>query len=150
MKAQEKEFVAAIMGALEQSVRLQSHYATLLNQYDGGKRVPFPNAKAWLERIAVCQDPNNAAAEMTKAQNDPLTFGPMFTEDELRSLHDAAVFALDHVDEDADVPDFVLQSLRGSIEKIEDTISPPDCETCPKREECEAERERRACDKGLN
>jgi hypothetical protein len=124
-----------------------------LNQYDGGKRVPFPNAKAWIERIAVCRDPGFAALEMSKAQNDPLTFGPMFTEDELRTVHDAAVFAFEHVDEDG-APEILVATLRNVIEKIEDTIPPPNCETCPNRDECESETKRRkealACDKALN
>src|SRR5580692_8269755 len=33
--------------ALEQSVRLQSHYAGLLNQYDGGQRLQFATADEW-------------------------------------------------------------------------------------------------------
>lgn len=37
--------------ALAESVRLQSHYATLLNQYDGGERLVFKNAREWLERL---------------------------------------------------------------------------------------------------
>src|SRR5689334_17008480 len=39
--------------ALEESVKLQSHYADLLNAYDGGRRLYFPNAAAWLERLAT-------------------------------------------------------------------------------------------------
>ena len=37
--------------ALEESVKLQSHYAELLNIYDSGKRMSFENADAWLERL---------------------------------------------------------------------------------------------------
>jgi len=37
--------------ALEESVKLQSHYAELLNLHDGGKRVGFKNADAWIERL---------------------------------------------------------------------------------------------------
>lgn len=37
--------------ALEQSVKLQSHYATLLNMHDGGKRTPFKDANEWLHRL---------------------------------------------------------------------------------------------------
>lgn len=37
--------------ALEESVKLQSHYATLLNGYDGGKRMQFADAAAWLHRL---------------------------------------------------------------------------------------------------
>lgn len=37
--------------ALQKSVHLQSHYANLLNMYDGGKRMVFPSARAWIERL---------------------------------------------------------------------------------------------------
>ena len=37
--------------ALEESVKLQTHYAKLLNMYDGGKRIGFDNADAWLSRL---------------------------------------------------------------------------------------------------
>lgn len=37
--------------ALSESVRLQSHYAALLNTYDGGERMIFKNAREWLERL---------------------------------------------------------------------------------------------------
>ena len=41
--------------ALEQSVRLQAHYAELLNMDDGGKRILFANADAWLARLEACR-----------------------------------------------------------------------------------------------
>lgn len=41
----------ALKLALEESVKLQSHYASLLNDYDGGKRRQFANADAWVERL---------------------------------------------------------------------------------------------------
>lgn len=37
--------------ALEKSVKLQSHYAGLLNMYDEGKRIRFESAQAWLDRL---------------------------------------------------------------------------------------------------
>ena len=37
--------------ALEESVKLQSHYASLLNMHDGGQRMPFANANAWMDRL---------------------------------------------------------------------------------------------------
>ena len=37
--------------ALEESVKFQSHYAALLNDYDGGKRMTFKNAAAWTARL---------------------------------------------------------------------------------------------------
>jgi hypothetical protein len=36
---------------LEQSVRLQSHYAGLLNLHDGGERLQFATADEWLARL---------------------------------------------------------------------------------------------------
>jgi hypothetical protein len=42
---------AEVLAALEESVKLQSHYAALLNQYDGGERIAFANAAAWIERL---------------------------------------------------------------------------------------------------
>lgn len=37
--------------ALEESVKLQSHYAALLNDYDGGARLRFDSAEAWVDRL---------------------------------------------------------------------------------------------------
>jgi hypothetical protein len=37
--------------ALEESVKLQSHYANLLNCTDGGGRMTFENADAWVSRL---------------------------------------------------------------------------------------------------
>ena len=37
--------------ALEELVKLQSHYAELLNMYDSGKRIQFKNAKEYLLRL---------------------------------------------------------------------------------------------------
>jgi hypothetical protein len=37
--------------ALAESLKLQSHYAELLNIYDGGGRMQFATIEAWLERL---------------------------------------------------------------------------------------------------
>lgn len=37
--------------ALDQSVKLQTHYAALLNQYDGGERRGFPTVAGWVARL---------------------------------------------------------------------------------------------------
>jgi hypothetical protein len=37
--------------ALRESVSLQSHYAALLNDYDGGKRLQFESSDAWVKRL---------------------------------------------------------------------------------------------------
>jgi Tfp pilus tip-associated adhesin PilY1 len=47
---------AKLRAALEESVKLQSHYAMLLNVYDSGKRMQFDNADAWLIRLAALAD----------------------------------------------------------------------------------------------
>lgn len=39
--------------ALRRSVALQSHYAKLLNHYDGGKRMVFVDEDAWIARLKV-------------------------------------------------------------------------------------------------
>ncbi len=37
--------------ALTRSLGLQSHYAELLNMYDGGKRRGFKTADEWMDRL---------------------------------------------------------------------------------------------------
>ena len=39
--------------ALEESLKLQSHYAELLNIRDGGERIKFPTVGSWLERLKL-------------------------------------------------------------------------------------------------
>jgi len=46
--------------ALRESVKLQSHYAGLLNGYDGGKRRPFSTPEAWIARLRETGDLPNA------------------------------------------------------------------------------------------
>jgi hypothetical protein len=41
----------ALMAALNELVKLSSHYAELLNAYDDGKRMQFANANAWIARL---------------------------------------------------------------------------------------------------
>lgn len=43
--------------ALDASVRLQSHYAFLLNTYDGGTRMRFADRDAWLARLRADATP---------------------------------------------------------------------------------------------
>ena len=45
------EYVTDLEIALKESVRLQSHMAKLLNQYDGGERMSFASPDAWIERL---------------------------------------------------------------------------------------------------
>lgn len=49
---QSGDVVRYLHAALEESVKLQSHYAALLNVHDGGQRMTFNDAAAWLERLA--------------------------------------------------------------------------------------------------
>jgi len=42
---------SAYLIALEESLKLQAHYARLLNDYDGGKRRIFKSVSEWLERL---------------------------------------------------------------------------------------------------
>jgi len=52
--------------ALAESVKLQSHYAKLLNQYDGGERIVFKSFTEWIERLEkVGILPSNKSVEPT-------------------------------------------------------------------------------------
>lgn len=44
-----------LRAALEESVKLQSHYAGLLNEYDGGFRRQFATADEWIQRLRECK-----------------------------------------------------------------------------------------------
>ena len=47
-----KEYtIKSLLIALHESVKLQSHYAELLNMHDGGERIVFQSAKSWIERL---------------------------------------------------------------------------------------------------
>jgi len=50
--------LATLQDALEESVKLQSHYAELLNMHDGGARLRFEDAVAWMQRLDECRKPN--------------------------------------------------------------------------------------------
>lgn len=43
--------IETLRAALEQSLKLQTHYAELLNMHDGGRRFGFPSAEAWIDRL---------------------------------------------------------------------------------------------------
>jgi hypothetical protein len=43
--------IALLEHALDELVKLQAHYASLLNQYDGGERMQFASRHAWLDRL---------------------------------------------------------------------------------------------------
>lgn len=52
---------AGLMEALEESVKLQSQYAGLLNQYDCGKRIQFDSAADWIQRLEYLRSQRNRA-----------------------------------------------------------------------------------------
>ena len=47
-----------IMEALTESVKLQSHYAKLLNMHDEGERMIFNSIDEWLERLNKTKQSN--------------------------------------------------------------------------------------------
>ena len=49
--------------ALRESVKLQEHYADLLNMHDQGERQIFKNVDAWLTRL---EDDDDEASERSK------------------------------------------------------------------------------------
>lgn len=53
--------------ALEESVKLQSHYAELLNQYDGGERLIFKDEREWLQRLRKLDNIKNKAIFRSKS-----------------------------------------------------------------------------------
>lgn len=57
------ELLVPLRDALEESVRLQSHYAQLLNDYDGGHRIVFKDAADWRQRLAMTDTERVADAE---------------------------------------------------------------------------------------
>ena len=46
-----KDEIRDLWAALEESVKLQSHYASLLNMHDGGERKGFADAQARVDRL---------------------------------------------------------------------------------------------------
>lgn len=46
------KYMEGLRNALSESVKLQSHYAELLNNYDGGERMTFKNIDEWLTNLA--------------------------------------------------------------------------------------------------
>ncbi len=41
---------------LDELVKLQAHYAKLLNEFDGGERIAFTSADEWLKRLEWCDN----------------------------------------------------------------------------------------------
>jgi hypothetical protein len=53
MTEPERRWTRVLMIALEASVKMQSHYASLLNMHDGGARLLFPHATDWIARLSA-------------------------------------------------------------------------------------------------
>jgi hypothetical protein len=49
--AAKDKLIVELREALAESVKLQSHYARLLNMWDGGERMPFASIDDWLARL---------------------------------------------------------------------------------------------------
>jgi hypothetical protein len=50
---QDKDYKIQVLRlALSESVKLQSHYAELLNMHDNGRRMRFASADEWIERLS--------------------------------------------------------------------------------------------------
>ena len=56
--------------ALEESVKWQSHYAALLNHYDGGSRLAFANAMEWIKRLKKVNDGRKSALSKRRQDDD--------------------------------------------------------------------------------
>jgi hypothetical protein len=54
---------AELRRALRASLRLQAHYAQLLNQYDGGSRMIFADVPEWLARLREVDARTKLAAQ---------------------------------------------------------------------------------------
>lgn len=52
------EALGYVNKCLDQLCEMQSHYAALLNQYDGGKRMTFQNGDAWMTRLRFLESKN--------------------------------------------------------------------------------------------
>jgi len=51
MKCSDDDTIRELTVALEESLALQAHYATLLNMYDGGHRMIFETLESWIKRL---------------------------------------------------------------------------------------------------
>ena len=51
IQEKQKTATANLVTALAESVKLQSHYAMLLNGWDGGERLQFPTTQDWINRL---------------------------------------------------------------------------------------------------
>ena len=61
--------------ALDESVKLQSHYARLLNLYDGGQRLQFVDSTEWLARLETIAITTPTATCISKAMGGEWCIG---------------------------------------------------------------------------
>ena len=61
-----KDEIDRLRRGLEESVKIQAHYAHLLNGYDDGKRIAFLDGDAWLKRLDTIGRAGNRAAARGK------------------------------------------------------------------------------------
>lgn len=52
-----------VLEALEASVRLQSHYAQMLNMHDGGERLTFEHPTEWMNRLDAIAEAQRSEVE---------------------------------------------------------------------------------------
>jgi hypothetical protein len=46
-----REIISTLEIALAESLKLQAHYAQLLNMHDGGERMIFISVESWIKRL---------------------------------------------------------------------------------------------------
>lgn len=56
IRAVQEDAIEDLVRALDASVRLQSHYANLLNQWDGGERRCFQDGAEWIARLRSMEE----------------------------------------------------------------------------------------------
>jgi hypothetical protein len=70
-----KVLPASLLEPLEQSVKLQSHYATLLNMHDGGTRMVFAHCGEWLARLRQLERTEDTASPPATTSTPELAEG---------------------------------------------------------------------------
>ena len=60
---------AELLKDVRQECAKQSHYAKLLNQYDGGERIGFKDADAWLARLEELKEAQTNERQPTQKRN---------------------------------------------------------------------------------
>jgi hypothetical protein len=64
---------AELRRALKRSLRLQAHYAMLLNMHDGGQRMIFTEIDQWLARLREVDERVRMAAATARVTSGPQT-----------------------------------------------------------------------------